>query len=79
MSLAVFVSAFVVLIVLIAILMVGVILVLRRRQRLFHKHILVSRRYLALAVEAGHRGESDKLELYLAASQEELDRAEFYQ
>ena len=79
MSLVAFVSAFVVLIVLIAILMGGVILVLRRRQRLFHKHILTSRRYLALAVEAGHQGEDQKLELYLAASQVELDRAEFYQ
>lgn len=79
MSLVAFVSVFVVLIILMAILMGGVILVLRRRQRLFHKHILVSRRFLAMAVEAGHRGEDEKLELYLAASQEELDRAEFYQ
>lgn len=79
MSLLDFVSAFVFLIVLSAILLAGVILVLRRRQRLFQKHILTSRRYLAMAVEAGHRGEDGKLELYLAASNEELDRAEFYQ
>lgn len=79
MSLPTFVSAFVILIVLIVILMGGVLLVFRRRQRLFHKHILTSRRLLVAAVEAGEKGNLDQAELYFAASQEELDRAEYYQ
>lgn len=74
-----FLGAFFVAFLVMVIILVLTVLFLRGRQRLFHKHILSSRRFLIAAVEAGGRGDQDQVELYLAASQEELDRAEYYQ
>jgi len=72
-------GAFFVALLVMVIVLVLAILFLRGRQRLFHKHILASRRFLNAAVDAGSRGDVDQVELYLAASQEELDRAEYYE
>lgn len=72
-------GAFFVAFLFMVIILVVTIIFLRRRQRLFHKHILASRRFMIAAVEAGQEGKELQVELLLAACQEELDRAELYQ
>jgi hypothetical protein len=51
---------------------------MNRRNRNFHKHVIASRRHLTNAVEFVRRGDYEKAELQLAASEEELERAELY-
>lgn len=49
-----------------------------RRRKLFQKHIVASRQHLLQAVDAFRQGDVVRGELELAASQEELDRSEYY-
>jgi len=49
-----------------------------RKNKNFHKHIIASRRHLMNAVEFVRQGDDAQAELQLAASGEELERAEYY-
>jgi biopolymer transport protein ExbB/TolQ len=50
----------------------------RRKMRLFKKHILAARELLNASVSSYHNGDPLEAELQLAASNEELEKAQRY-
>lgn len=60
-------------------LLIGFVMVRAiRRQRKFHGHLVKARRFQVVALELFTSGDPDGGGLHLAASQEELDRAQYY-
>lgn len=64
--------------ILMSLIAIAIVHCWNRRNRNFHKHIIASRRHLMNAVEFMRQGDDAQAELQLAASGEELERAELY-